>query len=153
MYIFGVTNVGGPGAIIAVPSPRDKRAYCFETISGLPGKRGNSIMEFFIIKSPCATWFKKAEVVEKSYAIVDLFTSITSPYHEDVLVVGDAAAYAECLYPAVTDEMDEGVYVYTNLLMDYFSGLPGVPKDLIVKMNSIKACVMGDLDAVVSKIL
>lgn len=225
MYIFGATYVGGPGAIIAIPSPRDKSAYRFETISGLPGKRGTGIMEFFTASSPFAPWFTNAEIVDTSYAVVELSTPITIPYYKNVLVVGDAAAYAECLYqgatmcgymaahaienelkgkngfkeytrwwndsfewnsnaqrmadyvkrilfphvftpeeldclfnlsqqyPAVADEMDAGVYDYTNFLMDYFSGLPGVPEDLITKMRSVKAYGMGELAAVVSKVM
>lgn len=225
MYIFGEKNVGGPGAIIAIPSPREEHAYRFETISGLPGRNGSAIMEFFITKSPFATWFKQAEVVENSYAMVDLFTSIKIPYLENILVVGDAAAYAECLYqgatmcgymaaravenelggksgfkqyaewwynafewnknpqkmadyvkrilfphiftpeeldclfdlafkyPAVADAMDVGVYDYTNFLMDYFSGLPGVPEDLKMKMDTIKSYDMGGLAAVVGEVM
>jgi len=225
IYIFGENNMGGPGGVIAVPSPRGKNAYRFETISALPGKKSYDMIEFFTKKSPFTKWFKKAEIVEKSFAVVEIFTSIKTPYLGNILLVGDAAAYAECLYqgatmcgymaaqaidnelkgkngfkgytdwwnssfewnkdpqrmadyvkrllfprfftpdeldflfdlskkhPAIADEMDAGVYDYTNVLVDYFSGLPGVPEQLKEKMNMIRELDMGGLANIISKMM
>jgi len=102
IYIFGEKNLGGLGGVIVVPSPRGKNAYRFETMSALPGKTSYNMIEFFTKKSPFAKWFKKAEIVEKSFAIVEIFTPIKNPYLGNILLVGDAAAYAECLYQGAT---------------------------------------------------
>jgi flavin-dependent dehydrogenase len=60
------------------------------------------MIEFFTTKSPMAGWFRKAEVVEKSGAIVEVFTPLKTPYRGNILIVGDAACYAECLYQGAT---------------------------------------------------
>ena len=223
IYITGENNIGQPGGVIAVPSPQGKNAYRFETMSALPGKTSYNMMEFFTKRSPFTKWFKKAEIVEKSGAIVEMFTPLKTPYLGNILVVGDAAAYAECLYqgatmcgymaaqaieselkgkngfkkysdwwnssfewnkdpkrmadyskrvlfhrfftpdeidflfdlskrhPAVVDEMEAGVYDYTNVLMDYFSGLPEVPDQLKEKMRMIKEADLDELSTVISQ--
>ena len=102
MYFFGENNLGSSGGLIAVPSPRGEGAYRFETMSALPGKNSHNMIEFFTKKSPMAKWFKKAEIVEKSGAIVEVYSPIKTPYHGNILVVGDAACYAECLYQGAT---------------------------------------------------
>ena len=102
MYFFGENNLGSPGGVIAVPSPRGEGAYRFETMSALPGKNSYDIIEFFTKKSPLAKWFKKATIVEKSGAIVEVHSPMKTPYHGNILVVGDAACYAECLYQGAT---------------------------------------------------
>jgi digeranylgeranylglycerophospholipid reductase len=102
IYIFGENNIGQSGGVIAVPSPRGKDAYRFETFSLMPGKTSYSIIEFFTKKSPFAKWFKKAELVEKSGAIVEMFTPLKTPYLGNILLVGDAACFAECLYQGAT---------------------------------------------------
>jgi flavin-dependent dehydrogenase len=68
----------------------------------MPAGTGYDIIEFFTKKSPCADWFKKAEIVEKSGAMVELFTPMKRPYLGNVLVVSDAAAFGECLYQVAT---------------------------------------------------
>ena len=223
MYFTGENNIGAPGGVIGVPSPRGEGAYRFETMSALPGRTSYNMIEFFIKKSPFAKWFRKAEIVEKSGAIVEMFTPIKTPYLRNILVVGDAAAYAECLYqgatmcgymaaqaveselrdkdgfkeytnwwnstfewnkdpkrmadyskrvlfhrfftpdeidflfdlskkhPAAADEMKGGVYDYTNVLMDYFSSLPGVPDQIKEKMEMIKEADMAKLLTVISQ--
>jgi len=102
MYFSGERNLGGPGGLIAVPSPRGNGAYRFETMSALPGKNSYNMMEFFTQKSPMAGWFRNAEVVEKSGAVVEVFTSLKTPYRGNILIVGDSACYAECLYQGAT---------------------------------------------------
>jgi len=102
MYATGENNLGSPGGIIAIPSPRGKGAYRFETMSALPGKTAYGIIEFFMNKSPQAHWFKNAKIVEKSGAIVEIFTPIKTPYRGNILLVGDSAAFAECLYQGAT---------------------------------------------------
>jgi len=102
IYIFGENNVGRQGGVIAVPSPRGKDAYRYETISGMPGNTSYHIIEFFINKSPFAEWFKNAEVVEKSGVIVEMFTPIRTPYLGNILLISDAACFAECLYQGAT---------------------------------------------------
>jgi flavin-dependent dehydrogenase len=223
MYIFGEKNLGGPGGIIALPSPRGEGAYRFETISGMPGEVAYEIIEFFTKEGPLAPWFKKAKVVEKSGAIVEMFTPLKTPYLGNILIVGDAAAFAETLYqgatacgymaaravekelkgkdgfkeyadwwestfewnvnpkrmadyvkrllfprfftsdeidflfdlskqyPLVAEEMKAGVYDYTSALMDYFSGLPGVPAELKEKMSMVKEADMMKLSTVISR--
>lgn len=223
MYFTGENNIGGPGGVIAVPSPRGEGAYRFETMSALPGKTSYDIIEFFIKKSPFAKWFKNAEIVEKSGAIVEIFTPLKIPYQGNILVVGDAACFAEVLYqgatmcgymaaqatdkelkgkngfkeytdwwnstfewnvdpkrmadyikrtlftrffspdevdflfdlskkhPAVADEMEAGVFDYTNILMDYFSSLPEVPEQMKETMKMIKEADMAKLLTVVSQ--
>ena len=223
IYATGENNVGGPGGIMAVPTLRGKDAYQFVTMSALPGSTSYNIIEFFIKKSPFAKWFKKAEIVEKSGAIVEIFTPIKTPYLGNILLAGDAAAFAECLYqgatmcgymaaqaienelkgkngfeeytnwwnsffewnrdpqrmadylkrtlfirfltqdeidflfdlskkhPAFVDEMEAGVFDYTNAVMDYFLSLPGVPEQLKEKMKMIKEADMDKLVTVISK--
>lgn len=223
IYATGEKNIGGPGGIIAIPSYRGKGAYRFETMSALPGKTAYNIIEFFTKKSPFAGWFDNAKIVEKSGAIVEIFTPIKKPYRGNILLVGDAAAFAECLYqgatacghmagqsmlkelegkngfqdytewwmssfewnteprrmadyvkrtlflrfftqeeidflfdlakkhPAVVDQMDAGVFDYTSELMNYFSGLPGVPDNLKQKMQMIKEADMAKIATVISK--
>jgi len=223
IYITGENNIGQPGGVIAVPSPRGKKAYRFETMSALPGSTSYNMIEFFIKKSPFAKWFKKAKIVEKTAAIVEMFTPIKTPYLGNILLVGDAACFAEVLYqgatmcgymaaqaidnelkgkngfkeytdwwnssfewnkdpkrmadytkrvlftrfftpdeidflfdlserhPAVVGEMETGVYNYTNALMDYFSGLPGVPDQLKEKMKMIKEADFDKLLTVISR--
>ena len=223
MFATGENNLGAPGGIIAIPSPRGKGAYRFETMSALPGKTAYDIIEFFMSKSPQAHWFKNAKIVEKSGAIVEIFTPIKTPYRGNILLVGDSAAFAECLYqgatmsgymaarsmvdelkgkngfkdytawwnssfewnsnpqrmadyvkrtlflrfftqeeldflfalskkhPAVVDEMDAGVFDYTNAVMDYFLTLPGVPSNLQEKMKTVKEADMAKIATVISK--
>jgi flavin-dependent dehydrogenase len=223
IYITGENNIGQPGGVIAVPSYRGKDAYRFETMSALPGKTSYSIIEFLIKKSPFAKWFKKAKIVEESGAIVEMFTPIKTPYQGNILLVGDAACFAEVLYqgatmcgymaaqamdnelkgkngfkeytdwwnssfewnkdpkrmadyvkrvlftrffspdeldmlfdlskkyPAVSDEMDAGVYDYTNVLMDYFMEFPEIPGQLKEKMKTIKEADMGKLSTVIGQ--
>ena len=223
MYFFGERNVGGPGGLIAVPSPRGKNAYRFETMSALPGRTSYNMIEFFMKESPFAKWFTHAEIVEKSGAIVEVFTPLKTPYLGNILVAGDAACFAEVLYqgatmcgyvaaqavekelkgkngfkeytewwnasfewnknprrmadymkrvlfprfftpdeidflfnlskkyPAVSDEMNAGVFDYTNVLMDYFASLPEVPNQMKEKMKMIKEADIGKLLTVVSQ--
>jgi len=223
MYFTGENNLGQPGGIIAVPSYRGEGAYRFETMSALPGHTAYNMIEFFTKKSPFAKWFEKAEIVEKSGAIVEMFTPIKTPHTGNILIVGDAACYAEVLYqgatmcgymaakavdnelkgkngfkeytewwnssfewnkdpkrmadyskrvlftrffspdeidllfdlakkrPAVSDEIEAGVYDYTNVLMDYFMGFPEVSEQLKEKMKMIKEADMGRLAALISQ--
>jgi len=104
MYFFGENNIGlsGGGGVIAVPSPRGKSAYRFETFSAMPGKTSYQIIEFLTKKSPFTKWFKKAEIVEKSGAIVEIFTPLKTPYLGNILLVGDAPCFAEVLYQGAT---------------------------------------------------
>ena len=223
IYVTGENNIGRQGGIILVPSPRGEDAYRLETMSALPGGAAYNIIEFFTKKSPYAKWFKKAEIVEKSGAIVEIFTSIKTPYLGNILLAGDAAAFAECLYqgatmcgymaaqavenelkgkngfreytnwwnsffewnrdpqrmadyvkrtlflrfftqdeidflfdlskkhPAVVDEMEAGVFDYTNAVMDHFLRLSSIPGQLREKMKVVKAADMDKLTTVISK--
>jgi flavin-dependent dehydrogenase len=71
-------------------------------MSALPGKTAYNMIEFFTKKSPQAKWFTRAEIVEKSGAIVEVYSPMKIPYHGHILIVGDAACYAECLYQGAT---------------------------------------------------
>jgi flavin-dependent dehydrogenase len=192
-------------------------------MSALPGATAYNIIEFFTRKSPQARWFKNAEIVEQSGAIVEIFTPIKIPYLGNILLAGDSGAFAECLYqgatmsgymaaqamekelkgkngfkeyadwwnsffewntnpqrmadyvkrtlflrfftqeeidllfdlskkhPAIVDEMDAGVFDYTNAVMDYFLTLQSVPEQLKEKMKMIKKADMAKLATVISK--
>jgi flavin-dependent dehydrogenase len=192
-------------------------------MSALPGRTSYNMIEFFMKESPFAKWFTHAEIVEKSGAIVEVFTPLKTPYLGNILVAGDAACFAEVLYqgatmcgymaaqavekelkgkngfkeytewwnasfewnknprrmadymkrvlfprfftpdeidflfnlskkyPAVSDEMNAGVFDYTNVLMDYFASLPEVPNQMKEKMKMIKEADMGKLLTVVSQ--
>ena len=74
-----------------------------------------------------------------------LFTRFFSPEEIDFLF--DLSVK----YPAVSDEMEAGVYDYTRSLMDYFLSLPGVPNDLKEKMKMIKEADMGKLTTIISQ--
>ena len=54
-------------------------------------------------------------------------------------------------HPAIVDEMDAGVFDYTNAVMDYFLSLQSVPELLKEKMNMIKDADMAKLATVISK--
>ncbi|MBW1854679.1 MAG: NAD(P)/FAD-dependent oxidoreductase [Deltaproteobacteria bacterium] len=223
IYVTGENNIGKPGGIFLVPSPRGEGAYRIETMSALPGVTAYDIIEFFTKNSSYAKWFEKAETVEKSGAIVEVFTPIKTPYRGNILLAGDAAAFAECLYqgatmcgymaaqaienelkgkngfeeytnwwnsffewnrdpqrmadypkrtlflrffaqdeidflfnlskkhPAVVDEMEVGVFDYTNAVMDHFLSLPSVPEQLREKIKMVKEAGMDKLATVISK--
>lgn len=102
LVIFGKKNLGRQGGLFVIPSPRGKKTYRFETMSMLPGSNAYKMIEFFIKESPFAHWFKKAKIVDKSGAIVELFTPIKVPYQGNIIFVGDAAAFGECLYQGAT---------------------------------------------------
>jgi flavin-dependent dehydrogenase len=100
--VFGERNVGKPGGLFIIPSSRGEKAYRFETMSMMPGSNAYEMMEFFMNEGPFAHWFKKAKVVDKTGAIVELFTPIRVPYEGNIIFVSDAAAFAECLYQGAT---------------------------------------------------
>lgn len=102
VFIFGKKNVGLNAAVIMVPSVRGKKAYRVETMSPLPGKNAVKIVEFFTQKGACASWFKKAKIVDKNGAIVSIFEPIKVPYIGNILMVSDAVAFAETLYQGAT---------------------------------------------------
>ncbi len=95
------TTSGRPGASCGSQSAGRRRVPVRDHV-GPAGKTGYDMIEFFTTKSPMAGWFRKAEVVEKSGAIVEVFTPLKTPYRGNILIVGDAACYAECLYQGAT---------------------------------------------------
>lgn len=103
MFFFGANNFGGmAGALIMVPSPIANDAFRLETMSVLPASSATDIIEYFTKKGPYAEWFKNAEIVDTSAAVVEMMTPMVTPYCENVLFVGDSAAFAECLYQCAT---------------------------------------------------
>jgi len=103
MFFFGGKNFGGrQGALIMVPSMTAKNAFRLETMSVLPASSASELIEFFTQKGPFSSWFKHAEIVDKSGAVVDMMTPMITPYVGNVLFVGDSAAFAECLYQSAT---------------------------------------------------
>ena len=103
MFFFGGKNFGGrQGALIMVPSMSGEKAYRLETMSVLPASSATELIEYFTQQGPFASWFKHAEVIDKSAAVVDMMTPIITPYLGNVLFVGDSAAFAECLYQCAT---------------------------------------------------
>jgi flavin-dependent dehydrogenase len=103
MFFFGAKNFGGmAGALIMVPSMHSKTSYRLETMSVLPASSATDIIEYFTKKGPYASWFKNAEIIDVSGALVEMMTPIITPYLGNVLFVGDSAAFAECLYQSAT---------------------------------------------------
>ena len=119
--------------LIMVPSPNGHNAFRIEGMCVLPAPNANELIDYFISKGPYAHWFKKAEIVEKSGAMVELLTPMAKPYQDNILFVGDSAAWAECLYQcatmagykaAVCCEMElngeEGFEVYSDWWGEHF---------------------------------
>lgn len=102
IFLFGQRNVGLNAAIIIIPSMRGAKAYRIETMSTLPGDNAKKIIEFFTQKGALASWFKKAEIVDKTGAIVTIADPIKVPYKGHILLVSDSAAFGETLYQGAT---------------------------------------------------
>jgi digeranylgeranylglycerophospholipid reductase len=102
LYIFGEKNVGSSSAIIMIPSMAGEKAYRIETLSPVPADSASKLMEFFTQKGALSPWFKKAKLLDKTGAIVSIAESIKKPYTGNVLLVSDAAAFAECMYQGAT---------------------------------------------------
>ncbi len=102
-FFFGSKNFGGmAGGVIMVPSPHGPKCYRAETMSVLPASTSTDIIEYFIKKSPFASWFKNIEILEISGVIVEFFGPLNVPQLGNILYVGDSAAYGECLYQCAT---------------------------------------------------
>ena len=98
-FFFGSKNFGGmSGGVIMVPSPHGEKCYRAETMSVLPASTSTDIIEYFIHKSPFASWFKNIKILEISGVIVEFFGPLNVPKLGNILYVGDSAAYGECLY-------------------------------------------------------
>jgi len=103
MFFFGAKNFGGrAGMLIMVPSPNGDKAFRVEGMCVLPAGNANDLIDYFVNNGPYAGWFRNAEIIEKSGAMVELLTPMITPYHGKILFVGDAAAWAECLYQCAT---------------------------------------------------
>lgn len=102
IFIFGEKNIGLSAAVIMIPSMRSKHAYRIETLSPIPAEMATRIIEFMIHDGALAKWFKNAQIVEKTGAIVGIAAPIKVPYKGNVLLVSDAAAFAETLYQGAT---------------------------------------------------
>jgi len=103
MFFFGGKNFGGrQGGLIMIPSPNGNNAFRMETISGLPAGNSTELIDFFIASGPFAHWFKNITVIDRSGALVELMTPMTTPYMGNVLFAGDTAAFGECLYQSAT---------------------------------------------------
>ncbi len=103
MFFFGAKNFGGrAGMLIMVPSPNGNNAFRIEGMCVLPASNANELIDYFITKGPYAKWFKNAKIVEKSGAMVELLTPMVKPYQDNIVFVGDSAAWAECLYQCAT---------------------------------------------------
>lgn len=102
-FFFGSKNFGGmAGGIIMVPSPHGEKCYRAETMSMLPASSATDIIEYFIHKSPFASWFKNIKILETSGVIVEFLGPMNVPKLGNILFCGDSAAYAECLYQCAT---------------------------------------------------
>jgi digeranylgeranylglycerophospholipid reductase len=102
IYIFGEKNVGSTAAVIMIPSMAGEKAYRIETLSPIPAESASKIMEFFTQQGALSPWFKKAKLLDTTGAIVGIGESIKIPYKGNVLLVSDAAAFAECMYQGAT---------------------------------------------------
>ncbi|MCP4713981.1 MAG: NAD(P)/FAD-dependent oxidoreductase [Deltaproteobacteria bacterium] len=122
MIFFGAQNFGGmAGAVVMTPSPHGEKAYRIETMSVLPASSASEIIEYFIHKSPFAHWFEKAEILERSGALVEMMSPMFVPCQKNVLFLGDSAAYAECLYQSAT----MSGYMGGRCTVDELDGKPG----------------------------
>ena len=133
-FFFGAKNFGGmAGGLIMVPSPMSQDSYRLETISILPASTAQAIIDYFIKKGPFAHWFKNAEIVETSGAMVEMLTPMLVPHLGNILFVGDSAAWLEVLYQSATmagymgavaceEEINHGTGFdkYTKFWEDYF---------------------------------
>ena len=134
MFFFGAKNFGGmAGGLIMVPSPIAEDAYRLETISTMPASTASTIIDHFTTKGPFSHWFKDAEIVDRSGAMVEMLTPMLIPHLGNILFVGDSAAWLECLYQSATmagymaaiacqDEINgkKGFDGYTKFWEDHF---------------------------------
>ncbi len=134
ILFFGKKNFGGmQGALLMLPSPHGPDAFRLETISMLPASNGARLLEYFTQQGPYAHWFKHAEIIDMSGALVELISPMITPYKGNILFVGDSAAFGECLYQSATMagymgavctqtelEGKKGFEEYTRLWARYF---------------------------------
>jgi flavin-dependent dehydrogenase len=102
IFIFGEKNIGLSAAVIMIPSMRSNKSWRIETLSPIPAEMATRIIEFMIHDGALAQWFKNGQIVEKTGAIVGIAAPIKVPFKGNVLLVSDAAAFAETLYQGAT---------------------------------------------------
>jgi len=97
MNFGGKDNIGeGGGVVYVYPSAKSEKAYSFMTASQFP-RKGPDILEFFTTKSRYSHWFKRAQIISQSAAIVTLWEPLEEPYLGHVLFIGDTLAFGEAL--------------------------------------------------------
>lgn len=82
------------GPVVIGPSLLDENVMNL-IIMGDKKERPEKIYQNVISKSPLAYMFEKAKIVSKTGCGVKAYTSMKVPYRDNVLVIGDAAAYVE----------------------------------------------------------
>lgn len=92
----GMTG-GRDGFIFLYPSVEGENAYSVMIQTKFPANQGSKILDHFTRESRCAPWFKNARPISRSAAMVTLRSPLVTPYHNNVLFIGDAPAYGETL--------------------------------------------------------
>jgi flavin-dependent dehydrogenase len=92
----GMTG-GRDGFIFLYPSVEGENAYMVMVQTKFPANQGRKIISHFTKESKCAPWFKNARPISHSAAMVTVRPAMVTPYHDNVLFIGDAPAYGETL--------------------------------------------------------
>ena len=225
MFFFGAGNFGGrAGGIIMVPSCHGDGIFRMETMSMLPASTAEDLIEYFTKKGPFADWFKNSEVIETSGVVIEFLTPMIVPQLDNILFIGDSAAYGECLYqsavmcgyvgaekvikelngekgydeytewwadhfkwvrepkamadytkrvlfsrfftvkeldflfdkamenPIILKEAEASPYTFSTMMLESFMALPGVPKELVDRMQVIIDADMAQVAQVVGQV-
>lgn len=104
-YPVGISSVRGKGMtggrdgfIFLYPSVEGEHAYSVMVQTKFPANQGPIIIDYFTQQSRCSSWFKRANPISCSTAMVTLRSALITPYVDNVLFIGDASAYGETLF-------------------------------------------------------
>ncbi len=100
--IFGKDNLGMDGYIVMVPGVNNKKEYRIETAVHGPAINNYYAIEYFTRRSRFSKWFKKASMLSKHAALMEMYPAMKVPFKGNTIFLGDAAAMAESLYPGAT---------------------------------------------------
>lgn len=139
------------------PSRSPQDVSLFELLYTLGEKNLEEILNRFMKEGRFSSWFKHAEIVGKTSAIINTRTPISEPKVGNILVIGDAAAFIETFIQgalmygyrsakAVIDEIDgkPGLDEY----VEYWKSTYGYFKEGVIEqdMSVISALNDSDLD-------
>ena len=93
-HIHIVEGVDAPSMFCILPMAREDEYYI--SVSGwTPSINFDARLNQIMKDSLFSTWFKKAEVLKENCCILNLFSPIIEPFKDNVLLIGDAAAFAQ----------------------------------------------------------